>query len=159
QAATRMNRLIGDLLDITRIEAGHLSVQQGSLATGSIVAESVDTHREMAASAFIDLRVEAAGYLPDVFADRDRLLQIFENLIGNALKFTQPGGTITVGATPRAGEILFWVGDTGHGIAPDDIPHVFDRFWQARKGRHGAGLGLPIVKGIVEAHGGLVWVE
>ena len=88
------------------------------------------------------------------------LLQVFENLIGNALKFTHPGGRITVGAAPRAGETLFWVADTGSGIASEDVVHVFDRFWQSRKAdRRGAGLGLSIVKGIVEAHGGRIWVE
>ena len=69
-------------------------------------------------------------------------------------------GRITVGAAPRDGEVLFWVADTGSGISPDGLPHVFDRFWQARKGaRQGAGLGLPITRGIVEAHGGRIWVE
>jgi len=98
--------------------------------------------------------------LPDVWADRDRLEQVFENLVGNAVKFTPRGGTIVVGATPRAGEVLFWVADTGAGIASGDLPHVFERFWQARRpGRRGAGLGLPIVKGIVEAHDGRIWVE
>jgi signal transduction histidine kinase len=96
----------------------------------------------------------------DVWADRDRLLQVFENLIGNAIKFTEAGDCITVGARTADGQVLFWVNDNGVGIAPENIPHVFDRFWQARRAdRRGAGLGLPIVKGIVEAHGGRVWVE
>jgi signal transduction histidine kinase len=95
-----------------------------------------------------------------VWADRDRLLQVFENLIGNAVKFTNPGGHVTVGASPGQGEDIFWVSDTGAGIAAEDIPHVFDRFWQGCGTRRcGAGLGLSIVKGIVEAHGGRVWVE
>jgi signal transduction histidine kinase len=83
-----------------------------------------------------------------------------ENLIGNAIKFTKAGGIITVGAALRGGEMMFWVADTGAGIAADDLPHVFDRFWQAQKGkRSGAGLGLLIVKGLVEAHGGRIWVD
>jgi len=85
---------------------------------------------------------------------------VFENLIGNAIKFTEAGGSISVGATPRDGEVLFWVADTGVGMAADDLPHVFERLWQAsRSGRAGAGLGLPIAKGIVEAHGGRIWVD
>src|SRR5262249_4589393 len=97
---------------------------------------------------------------PEVFADRDRLLQILENLVGNAIKFTEPGGHITLGAAPHHEGVLFWVADTGTGIAPDDLPHVFDRFWQARTGRRRrTGVGLPIVKGIAEAQGGRVWVE
>ena len=85
---------------------------------------------------------------------------MFENLIGNAMKFTPPGGCITVGASREEREVRFWVRDTGPGIAVEDQPHLFDRFWQARTTRRGgAGLGLPIVKGIIEAHGGRVWVE
>jgi signal transduction histidine kinase len=88
------------------------------------------------------------------------MLQVFENLVGNAVKFTKPGGSVTLGAVPRAHDVLFWVADTGAGIDEDDLPHVFDRFWQAgHAGRGGAGLGLPIVKGVVEAHGGRAWVE
>jgi len=98
--------------------------------------------------------------LPELWADRDRLLQVFENLIGNAIKFTEAGGSITVGAAPREEEVLFWVADTGVGMAADDLPHVFERLWQASGGgRAGAGLGLPIAKGIVEAHGGRIWVD
>jgi signal transduction histidine kinase len=86
--------------------------------------------------------------------ERDR------NLIGNAIKFTPPDGRVVVGAAPRHGEMPFWVADTGCGISPDGLPRVFDRSWQAEKGAHrGAGLGLPITRGIVEAHGGRVWVE
>jgi signal transduction histidine kinase len=98
--------------------------------------------------------------LPEVWADPDRLHQVFENLIGNAVKFTAPGGLITVGASPGEGEVVTWVADTGVGIAAESLPYVFDRFWQeARANRQGAGLGLAIVKGIVAAHGGRVWVE
>ena len=85
---------------------------------------------------------------------------MFDNLIGNAVKFTAPGGSITIGAAPRDAGVLFWVGDTGPGIAIEDQAHLFDRFWRAQHTkRAGAGLGLAIVKGIVEAHGGRVWVE
>jgi signal transduction histidine kinase len=87
-------------------------------------------------------------------------VQVFENLIGNAVKFTRPGGRITAGAASRDGEVVFWVKDTGAGISAEEMPHVFDRFWQARKARRaGAGLGLQITKGIVEAHNGRIWVE
>jgi signal transduction histidine kinase len=85
---------------------------------------------------------------------------VFDKLIGNAIKFTSPSGCITVGAELKQDDVLFYVRDTGPGILLDDQPHLFDRFWQARKGgRSGAGLGLPIVKAIVEAHGRRVWVE
>jgi PAS domain S-box-containing protein len=159
RAASRMNRLIDDLLDVTRLETGRLSVERDRVPAARVVADAVDAHRAAAAASSCALGAELAPDLPDVWADRDRLLQVFENLVGNALKFTDPGGQITIGATPRDGELMFWVGDTGRGMSAEEVSHVFDRFWQARKAdRRGAGLGLPIVKGIVEAHGGRIWV-
>jgi signal transduction histidine kinase len=160
RAATRMNRLIQDLLDVARVEAGRLTVAQDSLPVRKVLRDAFEAHRTQASSKSLDLRLDLAPNLPDVWADRDRLLQVLENLIGNALKFTEPGGRVTIGATSRDAEVVFRVEDTGLGIAPQDQPHVFDRYWQAhRSGRRGAGLGLPIVKGIVEAHGGCVWLE
>ena len=88
-----------------------------------------------------------------------KLGRVLGNLLGNAIKFTPAGGRITVGASPGEREVLFRVSDTGCGISPTDLPHVFDRFWQARKGRDGAGLGLPIARGIIAAHGGGIRVE
>jgi PAS domain S-box-containing protein len=161
RSALRMNRLINDLLDVARMQAGRLSIEPARVSANQLVSESVEAQRALAASTSLDLRTDAAQALPDVWGDRERLLQVFENLIGNSVKFTAPGGSITVGARPGRGEEdIFWVSDTGPGISAEDIPHLFDRFWQARTtGRHGAGLGLPIVKGIVEAHGGRVWVD
>ncbi len=155
-----MNRLIQDLLDVARMEAGQLSVTRAPLAAAGLLVEAVDMQRPLASSSSVELRLDLERDLPEVIADRDRLLQVFENLIGNAIKFTQAGGRITVGAAPRNDELVFWVADTGCGMAPESLPHVFDRFWQAtRADRQGAGLGLPITKGIVEAHGGRIWVE
>jgi PAS domain S-box-containing protein len=161
RAAARMNRLIQDLLDVTRLEAGRLPVERRPLSPGALAAEAVDMAVAFAASSSVDLRLALARDLPDVWVDRDRLLQVFENLIGNAMKFTKSGGRITVGAEARNQEVLFWVKDTGVGISAEELPYVFDRFWQAAAGadRLGAGLGLSITKGIVEAHGGRIWVE
>ena len=159
-AAKRMNRLIQDLLDVTRSEAGALSVQRAPVSVRAIVGDAVNAQRELAAGASIELRSDVLENPPDVRADRDRLLQIFENLIGNAIRFTPPGGRIVVGAVQRGRHVVFCVTDTGAGIAAEDLPHVFDRFWQARKSRAGgAGLGLAIVKALVESHGGRVGVE
>ena len=109
----------------------------------------------------MDLRLAIGSGADDVLGDRNRLLQVLDNLIGNAIKFTPKGGPIVVGAIPRDDDVLFSVADSGAGIPPDSVPHIFDRFWQAttRERRLGAGLGLPIAKGIVEAHGGRIWVE
>jgi signal transduction histidine kinase len=160
RAVARMNRLIGDLLDLTRIATGSLAVERAPLSTRQVLAESVATQKALAASASLELRLDLEEEVPDAWADHDRLLQILENLIGNAVKFSEPNGSITVGAGARDGEVLFWVRDTGTGIAAKDLPHVFERYWQAKETRRrGTGLGLPIVKGIVEAHGGRIWVE
>ena len=156
-----MNRLIQDFLDVARMEAGRLHVEPCRTQAVQIASNAVETHRPLASSASVDLRLDLAQDLPDVWVDCDRLLQVFENLIGNAVKFTGSGGRITVGAAAQGPEVLFWVADTGFGIAVEDQAHLFDQFWQARKDHrhHGVGLGLPIVKGIVQAHGGRVWVE
>jgi signal transduction histidine kinase len=160
RAATRMNRLIQDLLDVAVTESGQLTIQPARLSAHEVIVGAVDTQRPLAASSSLELRVDLDRDVPDIWGDRDRLLQVFENLIGNAIKFTKAGGCITVGATSRDHEVIFRVADTGSGIAPENVPRVFDRFWQAiTANRQGAGLGLPITKGIVEAHGGRIWVE
>jgi PAS domain S-box-containing protein len=160
RSARRMSRLIEDLLDVTRLQEGRISVEPVPVSAHQVISEAVHSHQPLAAAASLELRVDVATQLPEVRADRDRLLQILENLIGNAVKFTGAGGIVTVGAAPSAGAVLFRVADTGAGIGAEDVPHVFDRFWQARKGQHrGAGLGLPIARGLVEAHGGRIWVE
>jgi signal transduction histidine kinase len=95
-----------------------------------------------------------------VLCDHDRVLQVVFNLLGNAFKHTPAGGRVTLSAGPGPGQVVITVADTGDGIAPEDLARIFDRYWQARShGRSGAGLGLTIVRGIVEAHGGRVWVE
>jgi len=162
RAATRINRLIGDLLDVTAIEAGQLGIEHAAVSARALLADAVEAQRPLASCTSLDVRLDAPTELPDVRGDQHRLLQVLENLIGNAIKFTPDEGRITVGAATREsqGQVLFWVADTGGGISPENIPHVFDRFWQARKdARLGAGLGLPIARGIVEAHGGRIWVE
>jgi signal transduction histidine kinase len=160
RAAKRMNRMIQDLLDVALMEAGQLTIKRARLSADGLIVEVVDMQKPLSASNSVELRAEVDSDVPEVWGDRDRLLQVFENLIGNAIKFTPAGGSITVGATPKDDYVVFWVADTGCGIASESLPRVFDRFWQAtRAGRKGAGLGLSITKGIVEAHGGRIWVE
>jgi signal transduction histidine kinase len=142
------------------MEAGQLTIERARLSAGGLIAEAVDMQKPLASASSLELRVDMAPEVAEVWGDRHRLLQVFENLIGNALKFTNAGGCITVGAVSQDHEVVFRVTDTGGGIAPENQSNVFDRFWQASKaGRRGAGLGLPITKGIVEAHGGRIWVE
>jgi signal transduction histidine kinase len=159
-AVNRMNRLIQDLLDVTRIEAGHLPLRPERVVVPEFIADLLDAQNALASPAAVEIRTALPPDLPDVWADRDRLNQIFENLIGNAIKFSKPGARVTLGAQAEENQIVFSVADTGGGIAEADFEHIFDRFWQALKAkRRGAGLGLPIVKGLVQAHGGRVWVR
>src|SRR5690606_16287974 len=114
----------------------------------------VELHRPLADEKRIRLEAELPESLPPIAADHDRILQVFSNLIDNAIKFTPEGGRITVRAAPGPDEVVFSVADTGTGIPKEQRAHLFDPFWQARRARRaGAGLGLSIVRGIVEAHG------
>jgi PAS domain S-box-containing protein len=160
-ATSRMDRLIQDLLDVTRMESGHLAVEPECISAGQVISDCVENEKTLLSSASLELELEVAPNLPCINADRHRLVQILENLIGNAVKFTRPGGRVTVGAVEDARDVLFWIKDTGVGIAAEHLPHLFDRFWQVRHDdrRRGLGLGLSIVKGLVEAHGGHIWVE
>jgi signal transduction histidine kinase len=160
QAANRMTRLIRDLIDVTLLDAGRFTIRQEHIRCEDIISEVFNSQSLLASSATVKFRTDAVQGECAIGGDRDRLLQVFENLVGNAIKFTPPGGEIVLRAETADGEVLFSVADTGCGIASDQLPHVFDRFWQGPGGkRPGAGLGLPIVKGIVEAHGGRVWVQ
>lgn len=157
-ACRRMSRLIQDLLDVARLEAGRLALNVSPQTPASILREAIDSAGPEAVG--YQLHMEAPEVAPAVLADRDRILQVFSNLLGNALKFTPVGGEIRVGARVEGEQVLFYVGDTGPGIPPESLAHIFDRFWQAnRTDRRGAGLGLSIAKGIVEAHGGRLQVE
>jgi signal transduction histidine kinase len=160
RSVERANRRIQDLLDVTRIEAGALSIARHAVAADRIAREALASLEVLASVASVELRLDLDAVLPEIWADDDRLLQVFENLIGHAIKFTPVGGRVTIGAQSRAGEVLFSIADTGAGIPAESLPRVFDRFWQAKRAeRRGAGLGLPICKGLVEAHGGRIWVE
>jgi signal transduction histidine kinase len=159
-AADRMRRLIRDLIDVTLLESRTFAIKQDHVPAGNVLSEVLDSQARLASSVSLEFRLDAAPDLPAIWADRDRLLQVFENLVGNAIKFTKPGGQITLGAKAMADDVLFSVTDTGCGIESHHLPRVFDRFWRAPgANRRGAGLGLPIVKGIVEAHGGRIWVQ
>ncbi len=160
-SAKRMNRLIADLLDVTRLEGGkRLPVELGSVEVSDMLREAEELFRAQAGVAQVSMVYHADESLPRVYADRHRVMQVLSNLIGNSMKFTPPGGRIEVGASRRDGEALFTVADTGPGIPKEHLSDIFSPYWQAKRTeRMGAGLGLSISKGIVEAHGGRIWVE
>ncbi len=159
RAGNRMNRLIRDLLDFASIQAGRLSVSLRPQDVAAMVSEVLEVTEPLAAEKSLKLVSEVAPELA-IRCDHDRVIQLFSNLVGNAVKFTPDGGTITVRAEREADTVRFAVADTGPGISADELPHVFDRYYQAqRKNRDGIGLGLSIARGIVEAHGGRIWVE
>ena len=160
RAAQRADHLIRDLLEVNAIEAGRFSIDTRRLDTATTILAAIESQQGLAASASVILRSDISPELAPVEADEERLLEVFENLIGNAVKFTNAGGSVTVGASRREQDILVWVADSGPGIHADQLPHLFDRFWQASKrDRRGTGLGLTICKAIVDAHGGHIWAE
>ncbi|HET6984524.1 MAG TPA: ATP-binding protein [Myxococcaceae bacterium] len=162
RSAQRMERLLQDLLDIHAIEGGRFTVSKGEMSPTALILTALESQQNLAGQTSVIIATDVAPELPPVEADEERILQVLENLIGNALKFTPPGGVVTVGATHAAepGSALFFVRDTGPGISRDHLPRVFDRFFQGQSSdRRGTGLGLAICKAIVEAHGGQVWVE
>jgi signal transduction histidine kinase len=160
-SAKRMNRLIADLLDVTRLEGGkRLPIEPASVHAEKLLREAEDLFRAQAAVASVTLESQVEDALPPVYADHHRVMQVLSNLIGNSLKFTPPDGRITVSAKRHDGMVLFRIADTGPGIPREHLSDIFSPYWQAKRTeRLGAGLGLPIAKGIVEAHGGRIWAE
>ncbi|HKW12365.1 MAG TPA: ATP-binding protein [Gemmatimonadaceae bacterium] len=160
QSTEWMNRLIQDLLDVASIEAGRLSLERHRESVASLVAQALRMFELEAERRNIRVTTNAAG-LPPVNVDASRIVQVLGNLVRNALKFTPDGGQITVVGEAQAGNVVFSVTDTGPGIPLADQPRVFDRYWQSRRtaNKRGTGLGLSIARGIVEAHGGRMWLE
>jgi len=158
--AARMNRLIGDLVDVVSIDAGKLSVIRAPCDATALVSEVVDTFLETARDKGIALHAELPAESLLTELDRERILQVLANLITNSIKFSERGGSICV-QVERADELLrFSVRDGGSGIPTDMLEAIFQRFWQAGKDdRRGLGLGLYISRCIVEAHGGRIWAE
>ncbi len=160
RSAEHMGRLIQDLLDVSRIEAGGLSIERQRVEIGDLVTEACEELRSQAAARGMLIEHQVRDDVPAVWADRVRIAQVMTNLIGNAIKFGQDGGRITVRTevVPEGARIS--VSNRGTPIPKEHLPHLFERFWQAQCGDpRGSGLGLPIVKGIVEAHGGHINVE
>jgi two-component system phosphate regulon sensor histidine kinase PhoR len=161
--ATRMSRLIDDLLILSRLESQQISVECAPLDMGELIGLSVATFSKQARDKGIELSSEVSEDLPKALGDRDRLEQVLVNLLDNAIKYTPAGGSVKVSAYMEEGSIRIDLQDTGIGIPPKDMPRIFERFYRVDKARSrelgGTGLGLAIVKHIMQGHGGRVWVE
>ncbi len=159
----RLTRMINDLLDLSRIEAGRVELCVGPVSVHEIVAEVVESFVPMARGKSVSLSAHFSGVLPMIQGDRDKIHQILGNLIQNAIKFTPAGGTIRVEPQARDdGLMQICVTDTGCGIAPRELDRVFERFYRSESApgeTRGAGLGLAIAKSLVELHGGRIWVS
>ncbi len=159
----RLRRLVEDLLDLSLVESGEVRLNLATLPPAEIVRRAVQPFYPRAEAGGITLRVELPARLPPVKADPERTVQVLTNLLDNALKYTPPGGMVTVSAIERRGHVLLGVTDTGPGIPEADLPHIFDRFYKVDKSRSGArggaGLGLAIAKRLVEAQGGIIMAE
>ncbi len=159
KAADRMHRLIRDLLDVAQIDAGKLAVEPAPVPAAILLDDAIELTAASAAEKSITLKLERMTDLPVLNVDGERILQVLSNLLNNAIKFSPPGSEVTLEVERENGKAIFCVRDQGQGIDPEHIPHIFDRFWKSRNGSGGAGLGLAIVRGIVESHGGRVWVQ
>lgn len=156
----QMNRLVGDLMDVASIESNRLSIVQELSDLVRLVRNSVDAFQPAALQYAIELTCNTAQSAELVELDPGRILQVLTNLVGNALKFTPKGGRVTVCVESRTEEVCVTVSDTGVGIPADHLTQIFDRFFQSQENdRRGLGLGLFIVRSIVQAHGGRVWAE
>jgi signal transduction histidine kinase len=157
RTTTRMNRLVGDLLDVAAIESGSLRVVATAGNASEVLREFDVLFRPVAQASGLTVEVEVPDEPATATFDRDRLLQVLGNLTSNAVKFTPSGGRIGIRLESAPGELRFAVSDTGQGIAAENLESIFDRFWQERRDRRGVGLGLYICRCIVEAHGGRIW--
>jgi signal transduction histidine kinase len=156
----RMNRLIGDLLDVASIEAGRLTVEPRPEDAIRLVQETVEAFQPAASAKGISLDSEVARDSMLARFDHERILQVLANLLSNAMKFTPEGGRISIRVEPVGEDVRFSVNDTGPGITEDKLERIFERFWQVHASdKRGLGLGLYISKCIVEAHGGRIWAE
>lgn len=160
-AADLMQRMIQDLLDIASIEGGRLAVERAAVIPGALAERAVALAEAEAATRGVTLQLRVRDAIPPAQLDGERILQVLGNLLANAIKYTERGGTVSVDVGRHEGALQFVVTDTGAGIPRDDLPHIFDLYWHARRTarRRGSGYGLAIVRGIVEAHGGTVFAE
>ncbi len=158
RASERAERLIADLLEASAIENGALTLERGAIDARSVVRQSAADHELVMKETGGSITVQVPDDQVTIDADRDRILQVLGNLLGNALKHAR-GTPIELTLEKKSAEAVIAVRDRGPGIAPAELPHVFDRYWTGRTKKGGAGLGLAIAKGIVSAHGGRIWID
>jgi signal transduction histidine kinase len=161
RAARRMTHMISDLVDAASLETGTLSLEQRDNELARVMSDALDLLQPLADARGLSLSTELRGGADRAFCDRERIVQVLSNLVGNAIKFTPRGGHISIAGETWGDMVRIAVSDDGPGIAAEQVPRIFDRYWHLaqRESRHGAGLGLYIAKGIVENHGGRIWVE
>jgi len=161
ESAAWMNRLIGDLLDVASIDRGHLALERQSQDASKLVQQALHMFAMDAAAHGITLTERIPPNVPPINVDGARIVQVLGNLVRNALNFTPRGGTVVVSIESRNEFVFFSVSDTGPGISAENLPRIFERYWQSSHAARtrGSGLGLSIAKGIVEAHGGRIWAE
>jgi K+-sensing histidine kinase KdpD len=161
QEADRLTQMVTDLLDMSRIEAGMLRLEKSWHQFSDIVEGMAGRLSTLTENHTLQLDIPPG--LPPLFVDEGRIQQVISNLVSNAAKYSPEGSRITIAAQPRSGDLLLSVADEGQGIAPEHLERVFDRFYQVKSGltrlKPGAGLGLAICRGLVEIHGGRIWVE
>jgi signal transduction histidine kinase len=152
--------MIEDLLDFASIEAGRLSMKADPHEVATIIADSLASFEAPAVKLRVKLTGVTAPDLPAILCDRDRILQVIANLVGNALKNVVSGDSVCLSATQREREAVFSIADTGRGISHADQKRLFERYWRSPDARYkGTGLGLAIARGLIEAHRGRLWVE
>jgi signal transduction histidine kinase len=156
-----MRRLIRDLLDVQQMELGQFSIDPRPVEVPSLVEEAIEPLQALAGEKSVNLEAHVDSAPRTALCDKARILQVLHNLVGNAIKFVPDGGRVVVGTASESEHVRFAVEDNGPGILPEDLPYVFERHWQAPSysARRGSGLGLFIVKTIVEAHEGRAWVQ
>jgi PAS domain S-box-containing protein len=160
QAARQMDALIQDLLDVSRIESGKMQLSPRVSSIAGLVEQTRAMLQPQADELGVVISAKLPTNLPEVDVDPERSIQVLSNLIGNAVKYSSSGGEVVVTAAAEEDVIRVSIADQGAGIPEDELPRVFDRFWQSKRtNRSGAGLGLTIARGIVRAHAGRIWIE
>jgi two-component system phosphate regulon sensor histidine kinase PhoR len=156
-----LTQMVAELLELSRIESGQVPLRLSPVSMTDVVLPTTERLRALAERGGVDLVVHLPTELPGVQADLERTQQVITNLLHNAVKFTPPGGRISVSAEAVGDEVVLSVQDTGVGIPAEDVPRIFERFYKADRARSGGGtgLGLAIAKHIVQGHGGRIWVE